>query len=61
MLYEHSFTKHVAGQAILMINVTPSAGNKCNLVLSNLRGEIIKYYPNVFLVKKRGKILKTLK
>lgn len=32
--------------------------SKCNITICNIRGEVIKYYPNVFLSKKEGKIAK---
>jgi len=43
---------------LLFIRITPSRFSKCNIAVSNIRGEIFKYYPNVFLSKKEGKIIK---
>ncbi len=43
---------------LLFIRIVGSRVSKCNITVSNIHGEIIKYYPNVFLSKKEGKIAK---
>jgi hypothetical protein len=43
---------------LLFVRITPSRTSKCNISVCNILGEIFKYYPNVFLSKKEGKIIK---
>jgi hypothetical protein len=55
---EFTFYKSGLEGILLFIRIVGSRVSKCNITVCNINGEIIKYYPNVFLSKKEGKIVK---
>ena len=57
-LYECTILRQIDQGALLVVRVRASQQFKCNIIVSDFQGTVVKYFPNALLIKKREKIIK---
>lgn len=57
-LYECTILRQLDQGALLTVRVRGSWPFKCNIIASDQKGRVVKYFPNALLIKKREKIIK---